>query len=194
MGNTSRWKLHKTALALLITGMLFIGTSMAGASVFTLPNFKQERSNWCWAASSLMIINYLTGSKPSQCSVVKKGKASTSCPNEPGSFGRDIQRALDAYGITDGWRVGGPTAESVARTLIDQKRPIMVRYGYHSSGKRTGHVVVLRGYTWNPGGKYYTYSWNDPASGTIKSGRYTYLVNNSTWQWTHSRTGMGRQK
>lgn len=178
------------SIAFIIIGLMFLGSGVAMATVVNIPRYKQERDQWCWAAASKMIINYRRGLSPSQCNIVKKGLAKSTCPNEPGSFVTDINRALMAYGAPRGTAWPTPLPADKLRSELDLKRPVMIRIAYPSSGTGIGHIMVLRGYTWNPGGKYYTYSWNDPGSGSTGSGKYDYLVSNSKWRWSHTRVGL----
>lgn len=178
------------ATALLGTGLL-LGMGAAGeASSWTLVNYQQEKSQWCWAAASKTVIQFKTGATPSQCSLVNIAKgtggsgSTVNCPDWPGSIYGDVSRALGSKGLS-----GSVTAQFVPWISIaydiDNADLIMLRYGYKSSGLATGHMVTIRGYGTYP----YVY-FVDPATGTNKVKTYSDLSDNSTWTVTHSRWGI----
>lgn len=185
------WKRKISALGVII-GLILCGASAAHGIGLGVPNYRQEQTQWCWAASSQMVITYTSGVKPSQCNIVKKGKRSSKCVNSPGSFTSDVQRALDAYKVRTGTVLAYAGSERTVRGELGQSRPVMVRYGYKPR-KTTGHMVVLKGYEWNAQSRNYRYSWQDPATGTTRAGTHAYLTDNSIWSWTHTRIGITKR-
>jgi hypothetical protein len=97
---------------------------------------------------------------------------------------------LEAYGVKNGSVQSSAATAAKTRSELEAGRPVMVRYGYKSDQKKTGHVVTVKGYAYNSKTKVNDYSWQDPYTGTTKTGTYSYLLDNSTWAWTHTRTGL----
>jgi len=170
----------------LISGLTIAGAAASHAGTLSLSVYTQEKSNWCWAASSKTIIQWYKGSSPSQCTLVKSGQNSTSCANNnTGSFVTQLNRIYADNGLTGGTIVNTMPSLLTIQYDVDRYNPLHIRYGYHSSSLSTGHMVAIRGYSGS------TIYWTDPASGTNKSGSWSYLANNSTWETTHGRFSMG---
>jgi hypothetical protein len=127
----------------LSAGLFFSTAALATAGTLGVPLIAQEKSQWCWAAASKMVIRYKTSNDPSQCSVVKKGFNTSDCANSPGSIYGDVERALNAYGVKPGTAYASIPTEAKVREYIDAGKPILVRYGYKSSLFLVdGHMVV----------------------------------------------------
>lgn len=170
----------------LASGIAIAGASQAMAGTLPLTAFPQERSQWCWAASTQTVIHYVTGSADSQCELVKVGNQSDDCVDEPGSFSQQLGNIYAHYGINGGELLYTMPTMTEIQNDIDRRKPLQIRYGYHSADLSAGHIVTISGY----GGKDTVY-WADPGSGTVKSGTHAYLSNNATWQTTHGRHLMG---
>jgi hypothetical protein len=139
-----------------------------------------------------MVTKYIVNRQPAQCDIVKKGFATpSSCPNNPANFTTEVQRGLEAYGVKNGTVWSSVTPEGIIQSEINAGRPMLIRYGYYPNLNGTGHMVVIKGH--NLVGSEYRVTWNNPGTGTVVSGTYSYLVNNSTWKWTHSRTGLAKK-
>lgn len=184
--------LRKLSVLGVTLGLVLCGSSAANAVGLSVPNFKQENTQWCWAAASQILIKYTTGTKPSQCSIVKKGKNSSACENKPGTFTGDVERALGAYKVKNGTVLNYAGSETTIQVELGKSRPVMVRYGY-KPWKTTGHMVVIKGYEWNAQSRNYRYSWQDPGTGTTRAGTHAYLKDNSVWNWTHTRIGIAKK-
>lgn len=170
----------------LATGIAIAGAGQAQAGTLALTVFPQERSQWCWAASSQAVIHYLTGQSDGQCELVKVGNQSDDCADVPGSFSQQLGNIYAHYGINGGELLYAMPTMTEIRQDIDRSKPLQIRYGYHSSDLTQGHIVTISGYSGTD-----TVYWADPGSGTIKSGTHAYLSNNATWQTTHGRHLMG---
>lgn len=182
------------AMVVMALGLLLAGGSVAAGVGLGVPMYKQEKSLWCWAASSKMMIAYVAKQYPAQCDVVKKGLNKSKCDDLTGVFYGDIDRALSAYGVNPGTAYNSVPTEAKLRENLNASKPVMIRYGYKSTLlKKVGHVVVIKGYEWNASAGAYRYSWQDPGSGTTVTGTFGYLKNNSTWAWTHSRFNMTKK-
>ncbi len=81
-------------------GLVLIGPGVAhGAEkVLSVTPYAQEKSNWCWAAASKMIVKFQTGKVvPPQCTLVKNGKGTSACANVTGTKS-NVTNALSKNG------------------------------------------------------------------------------------------------
>lgn len=176
---------RSAAIAMMALGLVVAAVPAANALTLTFTVDKQEQSQWCWAASAKSVIRYQRGTVHSQCTLVKKGFNSSTCPNNPGSFITQLDRIYAYAGVSGGSIVYQMPSHISIRYDIDRYQPQQIRYGYHSTSLSTGHIVAIHGYSGTS-----TVYWSDPASGTKKSGSHSYLSNNSTWKTTHGRYNM----
>ncbi|WP_117208108.1 papain-like cysteine protease family protein [Allorhizocola rhizosphaerae] len=147
--------------------------------------YRQEQSNWCWAAASKMIIKYQTGRIIAQCQIVKDGKGISTCPNQAGSRA-NVMRALDIHGVNPGTTVDLSWGQTVAE--IDTSRPIYSGIAWNSGG---AHAHVIRGY-YSTG--YSTgVSYIDPLTGTTASREWANYNSNSSWTTTTALIYLYRQ-
>lgn len=170
-----------------IIAMLFpCAAANATPKYLSVPVYKQEKTNWCWAATTRSISVYLGGSKASQCQFVKWGKASSACNNVTGTFDTDTERALKAAGITNtGKTVNSALSEAQLATQLLANKPVIIRWSY--ANKAVGHRLIIRGYTADPG--YMVLSYIDPEHTSYRSGTYAW-VKSSGHTWAASRYGM----
>jgi hypothetical protein len=162
-------------ILLVTAGLAIAAPSTAGAveTVLSVPAYKQEKSNWCWAAAVQMIVKYKAGVTVSQCQAVKNGKNSSSCGNVTGTFG-DANRALYAGGVNYGTQ--RVLDWDTVRAEMNTSRPIYSRIAWRSGG---GHAHVIRGYY--DTGYSYGVSYIDPSSGTSTSREWGNYRSNSDW-------------
>lgn len=170
--------------------LLFIGAgslSANAAEVTTKANlWAQEKSQWCWVATSKTVVNHYKSTFPSQCALYEWGKAVSSCTgNLPGSFDTDVRRALVGAGMSNyGAAVSGGISHSHVKTEINNNRVVMVRWGWKSTGLSTGHMVVLSGYnTTNTNVQVV----NPAGSGSKLWKSYAWVSDDGSHKWTHSR-------
>jgi len=163
------------ALLPIVVGVVFAAPSAAQASekYLSVTGYKQEKSNWCWAAAAEMIIKYHTGTVVSQCKLVKDGKNSSSCSNVTGTTS-NVMNTLNKHGVNPGTDVVLDWAHVVAE--MDTNRPVYSRIVWTSGG---GHAHVVRGY-YNVGYSYGV-SYVDPLSGTTTSREWGTYAHNSEW-------------
>jgi hypothetical protein len=161
--------LRSFAATLLVLGLATAAVpAVAGSLSFTV--YAQEKSLWCWAAASKMVIRYVKGTAYTQCWIVQKGLAKTTCPNEAGNITTVMDRVYKAAGMFGGFLMDGFISLVGLRYEIDRYTPIQTRYSYNSNPSGTGHQVVVYGY----GGTSTVY-WANPSGGVRTSGTYTYL-------------------
>lgn len=144
--------------------------------------YEQEKTNWCWAASSKMIASYLGYTNITQSGVV--GYIKGTPVNETASTS-EISRAIQ-FAINSKYTVSatGVLSYEKIQGYISSGRPLGWGMSWYSGG---AHVVVASGYTngkitlINPasGAATTSYAYTALASGTAiqnGSGKYT-----TTW-------------
>lgn len=180
--------LQKWGLSLaFIVGITSTFGSTASAYVdyqtLSIPSYKQERSNWCWVASSQMAISYLGGSK-TQSQIVSYVKGSV--VNDPGT-NAEVIRALN-YGGLHGSNVNGSLALSKVISQVKNNQPIFAAISWNTSPNGTGHMYVIRGfYNDTSSGRqeiYYKDPW--PANKTDNVESYSKFLNNDEFSWKSS--------
>ena len=165
-----------------------------------VPAYKQEQSNWCWAACGSMLYWAYHSGSISQCSFVAKSRdqenallfdcnslsSSTSSPcTYPGTFnspqslytcGGSIENVFDTYGISStGYGHGFSTSKLT--TAMSGKKMCIARWGWNNGG---GHFVVVNRY--KSGVVYY----NNPLSGATSWSYNTFKTANGQATWTHT--------
>jgi len=126
----------------------------SGFYAVNVRNARQPQSNWCWATSSVVCLNFLGNSFANEHAFVFR------------VFGEAVNRTATVFQTADGIRSFGQRATEgvglspgIVQSEISARRPIIA--GYMRSGATTGHMVVISGIdTWNG-----VYEVMDPAVG-----------------------------
>jgi hypothetical protein len=170
------------------TDRLPVCSSSAGGRVtLNISMQKQVQDQWCWDASGLTIAKYWGYNQYSQNDFCRLAAQNSylSCENQPATLD-DMANAWSGMGFSNtGNDLSRNASFSETRNEIGGGRPFAARIGWTSGG---GHMNVIYGY--------------DPSSNTIAVGdpwqstktytwwNYDEYVNNSSFQWTHSRIGI----
>jgi hypothetical protein len=158
------------------TLLLMVSTANAGSLAVSL--LPQQQSNWCWAASGQMIMNYLGATQESQCDEANRRFGRTDCCVNPSSTSCNIGGwpEFDKYGFTFS-TYGAALPWSSLVSEINANRPVAFSWHWTGGG---GHMMVARGYLvsnnvdyvdvnnpWAPnvGDQYYT-TYSDYVSGS----------------------------
>ncbi|GIG39190.1 papain-like cysteine protease family protein [Cellulomonas phragmiteti] len=149
------------------------GVSHGVEKVLSVTPYKQEESNWCWAAASKTIVKFQTGKVVSQCTLVKNGKNTSTCANVTGTKS-NVMNALNANGVNPGTERKLDWATVVAE--MKTNRPVYSSIIWKSGG---GHAHVIRGYY--DTGYSNGVSYVDPGTGTTTSREWATYVSNSSW-------------
>lgn len=167
----SRWG---PAVAVLI-GLAMVTPAVANAveKNLAVTPYEQEKTNWCWAAASKMIIKFKTGATVSQCNIVKYAKGTSAC-NNVGGTRSDVMTVLDHWGVNPGVQTDLTWDEVKAE--MNTNRPIYSTIDWRSGG---GHAHVIRGF-YNTGYSYGV-SYIDPWTGTRTSREWGTYKSNSQW-------------
>lgn len=181
---------------LLITICSLVLTGTLNAQVLNVPLTTQLQDQWCWAASSTAVCNYL-GVSITQCEVAEYTRSvakwhdfgTVNCCQKPSGacnywnynwgYPGSIQEILTHWGL-DNYTVGKSLDLPLIKTEIAGGRPFIIRWSTSNGG---GHFVVGHGV------KDSTVYYMDPWFGEgLKITSYSNILNNSSHTWTHTNT------
>ena len=114
--------------------------TQASAAQLSISNCKQEKSNWCWAASAQAIGKYY-GSSKTQSSIVSYVKGSA--VNESANV-YETNNAI-IYASSQGTEYDNVLTITEVQLQIDDSDPIAIRIGWNGS-LTNGHIMVIGGY------------------------------------------------
>jgi hypothetical protein len=160
------------------------GTDKADAgSLVWVPNLKeqkQERSQWCWAASGRLIVSAKIEKLPSQCEIVSKVKKLDCCKNNSVKCNQPafVDEAAIAYGIKAKVDLS-PTFKEVVDQVKSGKAVGIAHSWRSGTAENSGHEVVAIG-TYKVNGKEYIAVY-DPLIGATKAMDSSYVVGNLAW-------------
>ncbi|WP_339306260.1 papain-like cysteine protease family protein [Paenibacillus sp. FSL R5-0519] len=153
--------------SLILASLLFlVMVSYAGASALSLPKVKQEKTNWCWVASSIMILKFYGINNVSQCEFYKTAKKASSCENNTG-YNYESQRGMHTYGVSSNEYSGALDAGTLSQQVVTSSRPVYVNWQWTAGG---GHAVVAKWTEYYSNTNYVSY--NDPWDGTSNTMAY----------------------
>jgi hypothetical protein len=140
MGSPIIWLIM---IPLVVISTISVPASVVHAETMSLfvPKKTQEQSNWCWAAVTQSIMAF-HGTHTSQCNIVMRGKAKSTCPNETG-FDSDVQRALSASGFRSSV-TGALSFNDIKYEIATNRLPFYVRWNWSGGG---GHAVAVDGFS-----------------------------------------------
>ena len=140
---------------------------------------KQEQTNWCWAACTKCVADYLGGKGLSQTQIVEQVKGEWI--NE-GASSSEQSDALNDDGVTTTF-VNRAITWTMTRIQLDNNKPVLSHIKWTSNN--TGHAEVIYGY--NPSttsSTHYIYFMNPgKSSNTWNICLYSSYVSNSSWNW-----------
>lgn len=156
-------KSTRLLLALALLGLLFVpGVARSTAVTAQQPIYvgiprerfefvtaAQQNSQWCWAASIQMVLNYY-GVNINQSQIVARTYGSGpmgQLPDWPGSF-EAITRNLNNWSFDNNGTPyvvtatlgGGPPTPAILLEELNNQRPVILAY---RSGPNSGHAVVV---------------------------------------------------
>lgn len=156
------------------------------ATTSTSPD-RQQKSNWCWAATGNSIAAFY-GKSYSQnqfCNLAFGNSQNASCPNNQATLAND-QRAFRSIGISAGSYVSSTLGFSTLVSEIAAGRPVMTRIGWSSGG---GHMMDIIGYDSSDSTIEYYNPWPDDPRYNYST--YNWYRSNSQFTWTHSLYRIG---
>lgn len=175
--------MHRLAAMIGLAALSSVAVAGSGYNYLNVNQVTQEHSNWCWAASSVDVLEWY-GQNPSQCSVVNWafGRADA-CGNSVFDWNSAANSANTLYGQAGSVQAvlgsSGVQNTAYASALswnaivadVDAGHPFVMRFGWYGGG---GHILVGYGYDDESGTEYVGYMNPWPGEG------YTW----STYDWT----------
>ncbi|MEK5086931.1 papain-like cysteine protease family protein [Paenibacillus sp. FSL M8-0228] len=144
-----------------------------------VPSHKQEKSNWCWAATSQMAIEHLGGNK-TQSQIVKYIKGSLV---NKGGTDKEVKSAL-AYGGLNSTIDKEPIPFGTIISQIKRNQPQLAHIVWKDDSD-LGHMYLINGYSDNTNLGFQKVYYKDPAVGEKmdKIDYYDGFVNNRDFSW-----------
>ncbi len=187
-------------IAISIFAIFMLQNAHAQSGVY-VPAYKQQLSNWCWAACSQMVHKAYKGYR-SQCIFVAQSRnlenwynpdcnnlsSSTKSPchsyyrhwfNSPQalySCKGSVWTILNSYGIPS-YRYGRALTQNELTWVTHLRKVNIARWGWWGGG---GHFVVVNQYKWGHVG------FNNPLSGRNIWWYSTFKSANGKGRWTHT--------
>lgn len=163
-----------TAIAMLAAASSCFGT------VLGVPQYNQEKNNWCWCASAQMVLAYY-GASYSQTTIAAWAVQGRDIANylygSPDSSMHGDDEILTHFGSLSSSGLAYAMSLSTLTSEINAGRPPMIRWGWNGGG---GHIVVAYG---TSGSTVYV---RDPWYGnTINTYDYVLHARNAG-TWTHT--------
>ena len=175
--------------AIIIAILMPTNIANADNKYLSVSTIDQEKSQWCWVTAPQIIIKYHLGSAPSQCTLVKRGKKITDCPNDPGTLS-ETKRAMTKSGLSSGGTTASRTVKfSTIKKNINSERPMILRKEWKDGkGKKTGvgHLSVIYGYSDNTSTNYVSLVKIRNSDSFKSSTSYSNLSKNTDFAWTHT--------
>lgn len=174
-------KIFTLLTTLIITVSIFCSPAIASASsvYLNIPGETQQQTEWCWAATSQSIIEYLGKAYPSQSDIVTTVLGSP--VNQPATFDQNTS-SLTSYNVSTNAMTLPLPWDTVYDNLQNWYSPIKatisLSYGYHD--------VVLYGYYQDSYTTNVSWMNPDPNLSLWNSGTYSYFKSNPNWTWVES--------
>lgn len=175
-----------SAVALMASGLIAAtaGTAQAEGAYDPITMLKQEKTQWCWAASGLTIAKY-HGYGSTQADFCTRSQPYYGCDNKPATLD-DMARGWSSLGMGHpGSGLNSAATFNQVYTDVKASHPIGARIGWTSGG---GHMNVVYGFDTSNNTIAVADPWPDTTTYTWWN--YNDYVSNSSSKWTHSRIGI----
>lgn len=159
---------------------LVLASTCLGA-VLNVPQYNQEKDQWCWNASSQMVLAF-KGHSYSQTAIAQWAVGGQNIANylygstDPNMHGCD--EILSHFGSISSSGSASAMSLSNMNTEMANSRPVLIRWGWDSGG---GHILVARGTDGNS--VYLNDPWPDNGQ-SINS--YSWVCQGGGHTWTHT--------
>ncbi|HEX7369379.1 MAG TPA: C39 family peptidase [Rhodanobacteraceae bacterium] len=176
-------KLRRIVTSLALVAVSTAAIAGSGYQYLNVAEITQEHSNWCWAATSLDMLEWY-GMNSSQCDIVDWAFGiNDACGNSNFNWNSPINSSNALYGqsgsIQDILSSAGLGTQVYTSALnwntivadVNASSPFIIRFGWYGGG---GHFLVGYGYYDLQGTQYVGYMNPLPGEG------YTW----STYSWT----------
>ncbi|MGL5354676.1 MAG: papain-like cysteine protease family protein [Clostridium sp.] len=170
-------KISTCCLAVLF--VFLINSQITNATSLNINGEVQEKTNWCWSATTKSVSDYLGGAGLSQTQIVTSVKGSAI--NE-GASPTEQKTALNKDGINTTYVNGRISYDSIKNMISGWYSPILAHIAWTSGG---AHAVVIYGYT---EGAYNYISYMDPwgPNSRWNSCDVYYFNGNNSFSWART--------
>ena len=197
------------AFCMLALPQILLAQTISGSYSVQCTAYKQEQTQWCWAAATRMVDwTYSSVTPPSQCTIVNRANnacdlgsccsnlntsrpsactspLSSNYPNNMYGCNGSLGWLINAYAGANTGTGSSLSYSTVSNNLYNNKM-MVARWGWSGGG---GHFVVIYGcYQFNYAGQV---SYANPSSGSKVTESHAYFTSNSSRTWTHSITMNG---
>ncbi|QTA88528.1 C39 family peptidase [Desulfonema magnum] len=157
-----------------------LGITAASAAILNIPQKNQEKSEWCWAASSQAILEYY-GVVKTQTEIADYGTEGANIWNYLWGIGKNpprngVDKILLHFGTIGSSGSDGALSQSVVQTQMDAGRPVVVNWEWTSGG---AHILVGHGIDGDT--MYLMDPWDGP---TIDTYDWVVKGDNHEWKWS----------
>ena len=168
------------SLGIAVAAALALAGACRGA-VLGVPQYNQEKDQWCWNASSQMVLAF-KGHSYSQTAIASWAVGGQNIPNylygSTDSSMHGCDEILSHFGSISSTGSASAMSLSNLEAEMNASRPVLVRWGWASGG---GHILVVRG---TSGSSVYI---NDPWPDNGQSvNTYSWLCSAEGHTWTHT--------
>ncbi|MFK4345004.1 MULTISPECIES: papain-like cysteine protease family protein [unclassified Paenibacillus] len=176
---------HRKKL-LLVLPCLLLSFSLFASSALAYVNYKnnsvsaqvQQKSNWCWAAVSSMLANYL-GANVTQSKIVTKIYGSP--VNNTGTV-YDMKNALANWNV-ESTPIRSKVSFGEIISNIDNNMNLNAAIAWTSGG---GHALLIKGYYQDTSRSIQNVYYINPGDGSATVRDYNEFVSNSSWDWRNT--------
>ncbi len=163
-----------------LAGVLALaGAASSLSGVLSVPYYAQEQDQWCWDASSQMVLAY-KGHSYTQTTIANWAVGGQNIPNYLYGSTSTSQYGCDQVLACFGGVASTPVARALTQAELTSEiagiRPVFVRWGWDSGG---GHILLARGIDST------SVYINDPYYGQSVQ-NYSWLCRGGGHTWTHS--------
>ncbi|MGH0590559.1 papain-like cysteine protease family protein [Bacillus mycoides] len=152
----------------------------------SVPNTKQQQSNWCWAGTSVSVLSYF-GEHTTQQQFVKYVKGGIY--NYPATS-REIQNGLSSFDLISTISRGTHSYEWF-KNQINSNKPMITLINWKNGGN-IGHFLVLDGYFKGGNGTGYA-TYMDPWYGDHYTHNFESFKNNNRFWWSETVQGISKK-
>ena len=173
-----------TAIVLVFSAIYVLSAAPADAIVSLVSPVKQEKSFWCWAATSQALIKKVKGNSnaPSQTNFVIYTLGYSTAPNIWATTAQ-MRSGMSNWNVTTTYTATSLNFSSVQVQIASNKKPFILIWDW-TNGSLGSHAVVVNGYSTASGTDMISY-W-DPKDGKYYAENYSKFVLGSDRKWSET--------
>lgn len=178
---------HCLSKFITITAVVVLAaTSSCLGTVLSVPQYNQEQDQWCWDASSQMILAFYSHTY-SQTEIANWAVGGRNVPNylfnSPDTSKKGCDEVLSHFGSISSSGSASYISLTTLANEMANSRPVMIGVSWDSGG---GHAIVLRGTDGNS--VYVNDPWPDNGQSVQTYDGVRRYLGNGTWSQTLQMT------